>query len=43
MRDFVRPIVLPLAKMFEQAKLKSPDLIFIAQNNGKGESPDKLY
>ena len=43
MGDFVREICVPLAKMFDEDKLRSPDLKFIAQNNGKGETPDKLY
>ena len=43
MGDFVREICVPLVKMFDEDKLRSPDLKFIAQNNGKGETPDKLY
>ena len=43
MKEFIRPIVLPLAEMFRLGILHEPDLKFVAQNNGKGETPDKLY
>ena len=43
MKEFIRPIVLPLAEMFNNSILHEPDLKFVAQNNSKGETPDKLY
>ena len=41
-KKFVREICVPIAEMFAD-KLNEPDLKFIAQNNGKNETPDKLY
>ena len=43
LREFVREIVLPLSEMWEEDVLHEPDLKYIAQNNGKGETPSKLY
>tara|TARA_Y100000593_G_C4266702_1_gene315149 strand:+ start:147 stop:1325 length:1179 start_codon:yes stop_codon:yes gene_type:complete len=43
MKEFVIGICLPIAKMYEEDVLVEPSTRFIAQNNGKGESPDKLY
>jgi hypothetical protein len=39
----VREYCIPLADMFSDEAIKSPEVKFVAQNNGKGESPDKLY
>ena len=43
MKEFVREICLPIARMVDADKLVEPNTKFIAQNNDKGESPDKLY
>ena len=43
MKEFVHEICLPIARMVEEDVLVEPSTKFIAQNNGKGETPDKLY
>ena len=43
MKEFVYEICLPIARMVDEGTLVEPSIKFIAQNNGKGESPDKLY
>ena len=42
-REFLKSIVLPLAEMYENQMLHEPDIRFVSQNNGTGETPDKLY
>ena len=43
MKEFVHEICLPIARMVDADVLAEPNTKFIAQNNDKGESPDKLY
>ena len=43
LREFVLPLAVPLVEMYNKRILKEPELRFIAQNNGKGETQDILY
>jgi hypothetical protein len=43
MKEFVYEICLPIARMVEEHVLVEPSTKFIAQNNGSGEKPNKLY
>jgi hypothetical protein len=43
MKEFVHKICLPVARMYDNETLVEPTMKCIAQNNGKGETPDKLY
>ena len=43
MKDFVEGLCVPITRMHDAGVLVEPKVKFIAQNNGKSESPDNLY